>query len=153
MRFHKSAIAVFLAVGVGGVHGFAPRQQRQVPSSSSSSLYSTTAASPSSDASAVEEGAGPSTMIDTLTIDLISNLRFRQVQKELELRELDTSGTLTDMKQRLRHVAVDGTTTTTNGAAEQESETMDVDSVRAGWIMIIGLVLFCCKAFLSFDCS
>jgi len=123
MRFHKSAIAVFVAVGVGGVHGFAPQQQRQVPSSS---LFSTAAASPSSDASAVEEGAGLSTMTDTLTTDLISKLRFRQVQKELELRELDTSGTLTDMKQRLRHAAVDGTTTT-NGAVQQESETMAID--------------------------
>ena len=126
MIFHKSAIAVFLGVGVAGVHGFAPQQQRHVPSSSS--LYSTTAASPSSDASTVEveKGAGQSTVIDTLTTDLISKLRFRQVQEELERRELDTSGTLTDMKQRLRHVAVDGTTTT-NGTAQQKSQTTVVD--------------------------
>jgi len=43
-----------------------------------------------------------------LTKDLVSKLRFREVQRELELRDLDTSGTFTSMRTRLRQLATDG---------------------------------------------
>ena len=42
-------------------------------------------------------------MKDGLTIDMISKLGFRDVQKELARRELETSGTLSAMRDRLRH--------------------------------------------------
>ena len=148
MRFHGSAIAVFLAVGVGGANAFAPQiQQLQGPSSH---LFSVTAASPS-DTSAVEEsGQSSSAAMDALTTDIISKLRFRQVQKELELRELDTSGTLTDMKQRLRHIAIDGTTTTTTNGDVTQQETLIIDedalnSVRDDFMIVPERTIFDCS--------
>lgn len=48
-----------------------------------------------------------STALKALTVDLVSKLRFREVQKELERRELDTSGTFTDMRTRLKQLATD----------------------------------------------
>ena len=50
------------------------------------------------------------TGVTTLTRDLVSKLRFREAKKELEQRELDAGGTLTDMRSRLRELAVDGET-------------------------------------------
>jgi len=47
--------------------------------------------------------------LDGLTDDIVSKLRFREVQRELELRDLDTSGTFTSMRKRLRLVATDET--------------------------------------------
>ena len=46
--------------------------------------------------------------MESLTNDLISKLRFREVQKELERRALDTGGTLSTMKNRLREAAMVG---------------------------------------------
>jgi hypothetical protein len=113
MRFHPTAIVSFLAVGVGSAHGFAPPQIQQ--GSLSSQLHSTAASLSTADTSSGGDGSQPSSTMskmDTLTTDLISKLRFRQVQKELELRQLETKGTFTELKQRLKHVAVDGTATT-----------------------------------------
>ena len=76
-----------------------------------------------------------------MTVDIISKLRFREVQRELERRELDTSGTFTSMRERLRHAAMaetTTTTTTTNGdhhQAEQNAENnvrvIDEDSLNS----------------------
>jgi hypothetical protein len=43
-------------------------------------------------------------IVDTksLTNDVISNLRYREAQRELEHLDLDSSGTLSSMKSRLR---------------------------------------------------
>lgn len=57
----------------------------------------------------VEETAGLNTRMESLTNDLISKLRFREVQRELELRDLETSGTLSVMKNRLREATVSAT--------------------------------------------
>jgi len=48
-----------------------------------------------------------SNQLKALTTDIVSKLRFREVQKELELRELDTSGTFTEMRTRLKRLATD----------------------------------------------
>jgi len=45
--------------------------------------------------------------LKTLTMDIISKLRFREVQRELERRDLDTSGTFTEMRTRLKNLAID----------------------------------------------
>lgn len=43
---------------------------------------------------------------DTLTSDIISKLHFREAQRELERMQLDTSGTLTAMRNRLRDASL-----------------------------------------------
>jgi len=56
---------------------------------------------------AAESSQNDSAELKALTTDIVSKLRFREVQKELELRELDTSGTFTDMRTRLKELATD----------------------------------------------
>ena len=56
--------------------------------------------------------------LKALTTDIVSKLRFREVQKELELRELDTSGTFTDMRTRLKELATDDGNTKINEIEE-----------------------------------
>lgn len=55
----------------------------------------------------------------SLTRDIISKLRFREAQKELENLQLDTSGTLSAMRNRLRHATL-----------EQRSEPEDTEEFR-----------------------
>lgn len=51
---------------------------------------------------------GDKTELDALTADIVSKLRFREVQRELERREIDTTGTFTTMRTRLMELATDG---------------------------------------------
>ena len=63
---------------------------------------------------------------ESLTNDIISKLRYRDIVKELEQRDLDTSGTLSDMKDRLRQVTmIDGEAMTTKN--KNADETYDID--------------------------
>lgn len=66
----------------------------------------------SSEVETVEAKENGSAELKTLTTDLISKLRFREAVKELELREIDATGTLTDMRTRLREVVSGGETET-----------------------------------------
>jgi hypothetical protein len=67
---------------------------------------------------------------DHLTDDIVSKLRFREVQQELERRDLDTSGTFTSMRKRLRQVAT--------GASEIEERSRDDNVIRDAKIRVIG---------------
>jgi hypothetical protein len=49
--------------------------------------------------------AEPSVDAKGLTNDVISNLRYREAQRELESLNLDSSGTLSSMKTRLREAS------------------------------------------------
>ena len=69
------------------------------------------------------------TKLKTLTIDIISKLRFREAVKELELRELDATGTLTDMRTRLREL-VPGDETGNAGDDVRVIEEESLNNVR-----------------------
>ena len=58
--------------------------------------------------------------VESLTNELISKLRFRAVRRELERRALDTGGTFSAMKNRLRE-AVLGLKPTSNSIGDEES--------------------------------
>ena len=51
--------------------------------------------------------AGDDSELEALTADIVSKLRFREVQRELERREVDTTGTFTTMRTRLMELADD----------------------------------------------
>jgi hypothetical protein len=106
MKFSPVAVAACLALFVTPGDAFFPASsstdRRHPPVSSRTVIYSTAEAPPAPDAATA---ATPKKGIEKLTIDIVSKLRFREVQRELEARQLDTSGTFTDMRQRLRHVA------------------------------------------------
>lgn len=57
--------------------------------------------------SAIAMEAAADSNVESLSTDLISKLRFREVRRELERRSLDNTGTLTAMKDRLREAALD----------------------------------------------
>lgn len=78
----------------------------------------------------VDENVGMDTNMESLTNDLISKLRFREVQKELERRALDTKGTLSNMKDRLRESAV-GMQVPMPMAGEDEQSTANLDEAFA----------------------
>ncbi len=70
--------------------------------------------------------------MDSLTSDLISKLRFREVQRELERRALDASGTLSTMKNRLREATMDNKdpSATKNGDASRMIDADVMEEVR-----------------------
>jgi hypothetical protein len=72
---------------------------------SSTEATTTSATTTTRTATTTAAATVPKKGIENLTIDIVAKLRFREVQRELEARQLDTSGTFTDMRQRLRHVA------------------------------------------------
>jgi hypothetical protein len=124
MKFHPVCVAAFLAFLVNQSEAFSHGGSCRV--SSSMVLKSTTAQ--------VEEMTSVSSKrgIDNLTVDIISKLRFREVQRELERRQLDTSGTFTSMRERLRHVAMAETNEENshdNAASSQQSKN-DAGNVR-----------------------
>ena len=67
---------------------------------------------------AVAVETGVEMNMESLSNELISKLRFRAVRQELERRALDTSGTLSAMKNRLREAALG--LKSTNGSIENE---------------------------------
>jgi hypothetical protein len=66
--------------------------------------------------------------LESLTNDVISKLRFREAQSELEQRELDTSGTLSAMRDRLRQEAVQMSAATQK--AEGDVVVMDEETLN-----------------------
>ena len=65
--------------------------------------------------------------MDHLTSDIVSKLRFREVQRELERRELDTSGTFTDMRTRLKELATDETKDEQTSDSSKDIRVIDGD--------------------------
>jgi hypothetical protein len=133
MRFPSTAIAFFLALSLESSSGFVPVTQNRPLSSSSSHLYSGTDAGVSTaDIATIEASSNDdrASMMATLTSDIISKLRFRQVQKELELRQLETSGTFTDMKKRLMHIAADAGTDK-SGTSQDDVLVIDEDAINS----------------------
>ena len=91
MKFHSSAIATVLALSLGSASAFVPANPNgnlQVGGMNSAVVDDETA-----------------TATKSLTNDIISKLRFREARQELERRELDASGTLSAMRDRLRHAS------------------------------------------------
>jgi len=60
-----------------------------------------------------------------LTNEVISKLRFREARKELESRSLDTSGTLSAMRDRLRLATLGMKRTATKEAVVHSPPTVD----------------------------
>jgi hypothetical protein len=92
MRYSASVVASALLLSVGSTSAFAPSKQ-----TSRHSLVELQ--------SAVEEATETTKAVSTnsnLTYDDISRLRFREVKRELEYRQLDASGTHSALKYRLR---------------------------------------------------
>ena len=90
MKFSSSAILLALAATADAF--VAPSAPGRTPPTSSFSLRSTDAATE------------PTTELDNA---VISNLKFRAIQRELKSRDAETSGmTLTEMKDQLRMLAI-----------------------------------------------
>ena len=113
MKFQSSVVAIALASLAAestafqpvGVSSRATRGQEQI---------ALRVASPEIEEETKTENGNDE--LKTLTQDLISKLRFREAVKELELRELDASGTLTDMRSRLRELVPDSGIQNSNAA-------------------------------------
>jgi hypothetical protein len=96
MRFHASFVASALLVSVSvsvtsAAAAFVPLKQN---------VRSFSSVKSSSSSTAMEE-------TKSLTYNLISKLQYRAVQRELLERDLDASGTLSSMRNRLREVSCD----------------------------------------------
>ena len=120
MKYNQSIVAIFLfATSLPSTNAFVPSAKRGF--SPVSSRRSTV----------VDETSqiGTESKLDSLTSDLISKLRFREVQRELERRALDASGTLSAMKNRLRAatVGVKGPMTTEGSS---QSRIIDADAIN-----------------------
>ena len=119
MKFESSVVAIALAslatpsmafqpsgTSIRALHG----QQQTITRVTAPGVEEETKTSGSSSTESSE--------LKALTLDIVSKLRFREVQKELELRELDTSGTFTDMKFRLKQLVTDEDSNKSNDSSE-----------------------------------
>jgi hypothetical protein len=87
------------ALTVSTSTAFVPAKQLQVRLSMGvSSTVQSSGAIEADTTSAQDDGIN-------LTRDMIKKLRFREIQHELQRRELDASGTLSAMRDRLRQVS------------------------------------------------
>lgn len=107
MRFNSRAIAVVLAILVDPCLAFNPngvsfQGQKVIRRSTTAARMSTEV---DGDLETSEKNSNAE--LDALTDDIVSKFRFREVKRELELRDLDTSGTFTSMRKRLRLVATE----------------------------------------------
>lgn len=123
MKFESSVVALALASLAAQSTAFQPvgvssRPVQQVARRVASSGVET-----------VESTESGSAELKTLTVDIISKLRFREAVKELELRELDATGTLTDMRTRLRDL-VPGDETGNAGDDVRVIEEESLNNVR-----------------------
>jgi len=104
MKFESSVVAVALASMVSSTMAFQPNaasfrgQQHSVRMTATTEIEEST------------EISGESPEMQHLTADLVSKLRFREAKKELERREIDSTGTFTDMKSRLLELMPDAPT-------------------------------------------
>lgn len=96
MKFESSVVAIALASWAAQSTAF---QSVGVPcyNRRGEQLIKTRVAAP-------EVEAETKTDLSALTLDIISKLRFREAKEELERRALDTGGTLSDMRSRLREL-------------------------------------------------
>jgi hypothetical protein len=94
MKYRASSVASFLLSVSASAYAFVPCRLQPWPSPAVLSS-----------AAVVQEGFADA-KVESLTNDLISKLRFRAVRRELEQRALDTSGTFSAMKDRLREAVL-----------------------------------------------
>lgn len=94
MRFQKSALAILsISAAFGTSSAFsAGKTPRNVPSAIRSSIVADLA---------------PTSAAESLSNDIISKLQFREARRELERLQLDTTGTLSGMRNRLRNATLD----------------------------------------------
>lgn len=125
MKFESSVVALALASLAAQSTAFQP------VGVSSRAVQQVARRVASSEVETVETTETGSAELKTLTTDIISKLRFREAVKELELRELDATGTLTDMRTRLRElVSDDETGNTKTGDDVRVIEEESLNSVR-----------------------
>jgi len=122
MKFDNSVVVIVLAslttlstaFQPNGVSFRAARGQQQI-------VRKVTAPEVEEETNTSGSSENDSTELKALTTDIVSKLRFREVQRELERRELDTSGTFTDMRTRLKELA-----TTDNKESSETDEDVRV---------------------------
>ena len=118
MKFESSVVALALASLAAQSTAFQPVGISSRPVQQVARMVT------SSEVETVESTESGSAELKTLTVDIISKLRFREAVKELELRELDATGTLTDMRTRLRELVTSDETGNAGGdvrVIEEES--------------------------------
>ena len=133
MKFSPVAVAACLALFIAPSEGFMTTRVQNA--ANPVSLQST------AEAVETETAAAPKAGIENLTVDIASKLRFREVQRELEARQLDTSGTFTSMRQRLLNVAAqEGGVNGTNGEKKATNvRVVDSESINSVSIFIVGI--------------
>jgi hypothetical protein len=96
MKFHSSVLAILsISASLEASDAFSTSKAQNGRNAQSALLSTMTEAAPASE-----------TKIESLTHDVISKLQFREAQKELESQQLDASGTLSEMRNRLREAAL-----------------------------------------------
>jgi len=143
MRLDRRVVAILVAASVdpctsfyqNGISYHGPQISRR-PSKGTASASATvldvssTGVEDDIETTAAADNHDVGIKFDHLTDDIVSKLRFREVQQELERRDLDTSGTFTSMRKRLRQVAT--------GASEIEGRSHDDNVIRDAKIRVIG---------------
>jgi hypothetical protein len=102
MRFQPSVLAI-LSVSALSQSSLAFSSSMRTGRNAQSSVYSTIAES------------APTSPAEDLTNAIISKLHFREAQRELERLHLDTGGTLSAMRKRLRNAALHNYAEDVNG--------------------------------------
>jgi hypothetical protein len=127
----STASAITTSTTTKNYHGIVARSTKMDEEVVSSSAEGTTTAT------STTTNNTRSTQLESLTKDIVSKLRFRELQKELEKRQMDASGTYTDMRQRLLYVAATsssstattaGTGTTTTSPVVNQDETSRIEN-------------------------
>jgi len=120
MKFDSRVVAIALASLVAPAMAFQPNGGSFRAAQGQEHIIRRAASPEVEEDISMDASASASAPASTsLTMDLVKKMRFREVQREVERRELDTSGTFTDMKTRLKQLATDETTDEQSNDSEQ----------------------------------
>jgi len=103
MKLESCVVAIALASLAAPSAAFQPSRAGVMASKGRPGVVrSVTAPEVEAETDSLAASQNESTKLTTLTLDIVSKLRFREAQQELERRDLDASGTLSEMRSRLK---------------------------------------------------
>jgi hypothetical protein len=117
MKFKNSVVAIALASLIAPSSAFQPNGISLRAAQGQQQIMSMVIAPEAVEETTTSESSD-SDGVKALTMDIVKKMRFREVQKELERKELDTGGTFKDMRSRLKELVTDVETEESNETGE-----------------------------------
>jgi hypothetical protein len=132
MKFENSVVAIALASLIAPSSAFQPNgiSFRAAQGQRQQTKRMVTAPEVEEETATAGSSEHESSGVKSLTMDIVKKMRFREVQKELERKELDTAGTFTDMRSRLKELVIDDVGTSESSGINEAERVIEEDALN-----------------------